>query len=883
MLGEKEVLDALLCDDEFDARVARRQRVSRGWDDVSVTIRCGVQCSSGGGGGGGSGRGVVRSAVLCSESGLDVRKPATHAYVCIASNGTSGLRARDEVARVAVELVDESELVSSLLVASHGLASSRFALDTYNNSLVLSLPLALRMPALSLETTKQLVTPFLILGTHVARLDRIANIPSQAGNNAIFLDPTTLLFCHSLRVDFLALVHSSILAISDYARSNHLGIIKARDAIRTLAHLAHLLARICGVSVYWDKFRHRILDECTHPHDGSHPSWRVYCITSTSVSPSSTTFRVAFPPPGILVCRLYDQVTRLDARATTATGSSADTVVRSVLVRFLRACAGPFVRVLGSLVGVLVTEEDEEQEEVESRFATQDINRTWVPDALFEGGHLQNGAGVRRSLSPALAVVNVRSALAMLDDPFALPSFLPTRLLDAVRHSGLCLELLQRHQHAHPLLAPVSFQGGKAGLRLSVPVHPAEVAMFQATLRHHADAYLRESATRERRVRANAADAVERLEVLAAQIDSERKLLASRLPRRRTAAREGAKARRAADWRDQVRAFLDDVAAYRTEQDARTAEAEAVARAREAMEEETARAVVARAMGKAEEVFATRVRALEARELRVEFAMRRGERVQALRGLIEGEEEWFEGRARARKPVEDAVTGVEDTEKGQMELEVELPSRKDDVALQMVKEDEDEGEESFVSALDLQEGSGTYADGAAPNEVTIEIAVDGFSSQDGEEEFGVPGEVLADLVVSDSYQKAQVPEREMLEGTIPTVPRRVYLAVGDEGEQIAQLDPPSVATKAVMVTTDPIAPKRVENLSRILTSERTCPCHGVAKRFCPSPVAHLPRDEVKLGEKGGQLGLLSCTPLDVILETTLYQAIYYRCDLISLT
>ncbi|KAJ3073545.1 Gamma-tubulin complex component 6 [Podochytrium sp. JEL0797] len=562
-------------------------------------------------------------------------------------------------------------------------------------------------------------------------------------------------------------------------------------------------------------------------------------ITTDDTLPNAATLppfslNARLPSSGELLSRIYCMLVALENQCFP--GNSREAVLREILVSLFKRVCGPLVDVLAALVGI----------------------QNAGCGAVEPGGGMFD-----EYLSPVASFLDVSLAMTQIQDPKIMPSFIHRELIDAALHSGFCLQLLQTFNPNHQLFVVENYRK----MQLSIVVHSSEVALYRKSITEHVKSYWSELLNRESTLkeRQESQIAERRSELLQMQRDRNERAFKPKPNPKLTSKKS--------NWRAQVETFLTQLADFRTQRELEELqESEAllhleVLRRARVVEEEAA---LAREMEVEHE---KRMKELEERAMLAEWALKRGELAELRRGVLLNDDVFLEVREEG---------GGEDVPEVVVLQEVSVDSHKEvfvnthkEVTVGSEKEvsvdfhEDTSFEESFVSALDFVDESG----GGAGGEEVESVDVGGAS-----------GLELADLLVASST------ESEPSASSSESVEEQVGASVHARFRQISPAEGPGIQEEPEtleLVPThipDETEAKILANMKGLavksvaVQATKTCSCHGIVEYLCPTPSLKLAGTITRLDPTSV---VMDATSLDVILEMTLFKAVYSRCDVIS--
>ncbi|KAJ3238561.1 hypothetical protein HDU78_003447 [Chytriomyces hyalinus] len=704
----------------------------------------------------------------------------------------------------------------------------------------------MRMMACSIAVTQSCIAPFLIMGSHVARLEHLQQHPTSTAHSQLQQPhPALLAFTSSLQA-LIAHIRASMHYLESQfcLESQPLqsdAVLAMAFAIQPLAATAEAVARVCKVAVSWDSTSATIV-----PLDGN-PQ------------------HLHLPHPSLLLSRLFEAVTF----AQTSTCSHPYPIVERVLVSLFEAVAKPFAAHLAVLVALPLGGTAHQSGEHDTvRFLN-----------AFQSTHTTKSGGF---------FLDFYSARMRIQESDCMPAFIPAKLVDSVRHSGFCLDLLRGLSPNH-LVFRDGLVGG--GFGIAVVVCWSDAKLMEKAVAHYLDEYMQHVYLREDEIRQTVERVVHVRNEQLKLLDLERKTTLS-APKKALTPSPSILAKKRS-WRLQVTQFLSNLAAQREVAALAQAQEQALAlsRARNRLAAETALRDAERVSMLRE--FERKMDALEVKAVQVEFDRARLARKGLLRELYEKErglEDEFLRREsaglvapiNAKEEKEVGIGGViaeVRQQDKQQDSEVRQKQQQDSGEFQGQKQDTEElgggkqdleeyseavggeisvsidasmesgvnleDESSFVSALDIsQTGGGDMVEDAA---VEPDILEDELPSED-------ISSLLDSFEVPNSDSDSDEPNGDVLDG------------LNDAFESISERE----KLDAVVESSRPVA-SLISESKKLLVKEisNKCACHGVVDYLCPStafPVAN---------------SAFEVMPLEIVLDRTLYRCIYARCDLIS--
>ncbi|KAI9345232.1 Spc98 family-domain-containing protein [Obelidium mucronatum] len=454
----------------------------------------------------------------------------------------------------------------------------------------------------------------------------------------------------------------------------------------------------------------------------------------------------------------------------------------------------------------------------------------------------QRGASVNHFesfFSPTVSRLDLDTAMAQIQDASLIPSFIPPKIVAAVQHSGFCLQLLRSFNPNHQLF----LINDKHETKLDIVLQPSEVALYRKEVHQFFNTYSSYLFARESDVHQSMqAQILQRRNELI-NIQQKREEYVLEFTQKRLQKRNNKQTK----WKSQVQEFLLQLAEYRHNEEIKKLQEaeEALQRQRKMAEELQAEQEAAKR--EMELAHSKRMADLEMKSMKADWALRRGELTEKRRNLLKEDIFMLEAEVGSidQKSLEDTVQS--------QEIKIEAANE--------ILESAESALIGFETSAICSEEEGNII------EETKAILHEETPVMDSAED-----DIVAEVDYDSNNQKAS----NQSESSALVLPA---IASAEGPDTSSLLFSASVPVKANVNSNMLNALESgAFNLASPVIKRSTCSCHGILTYLCPSPMLRLNPDDALPAR---DIQYSDSTSLDVVLEMTLFNAIYARCDLIS--
>ncbi|KAJ3386460.1 hypothetical protein HDU84_001534 [Entophlyctis sp. JEL0112] len=452
----------------------------------------------------------------------------------------------------------------------------------------------------------------------------------------------------------------------------------------------------------------------------------------------------------------------------------------------------------------------------------------------------------RRCSSPLLDTISALVALPVVEtreDPLGLtrrmdltvarseisnfPDFIPKSIADAVAHSGFCLDLLRCFDPNHHFFTEKS-----STFQLTVSFNLAETHLIRSFIILHIKSCLQTLANRFRILKL---EKLQEIEDRKRQLIQERQKLSEVVKQKDDERKK--KTRKKASWKAQIDIFLSEMAAYRAQKEIERISAAAELLSAEQKDASRLRAAEEAVRSEMTTNFENKMRALELKTLKVEWSLQRNE-LTTQRQKVLPDEDFFQIES-----LQSQNLSVSSPERPVETFTEELLAVQDIGVQSLNEEEEPESPTPLLkedSEVDIRPPiEPVFSSPMTPKQLTNSP---GFSP---ELDITLNPESQPEILQPNSFQQLnELPEESQIDQVVPAAAESI---------QFKEYQPFDS------------------------NHEKLCSCHGITKYLCPTPSFHFASHGVKKKLEHP----LNFASLDLVLQATMYKAIYSRCDLVS--